>query len=486
MAIPTESGPGNDVRFTLPEEAFRLGEAIAREGGRPLLVGGWVRDCLLGNPHSKDFDIEVFGMAPAKLKAVLGRFGAVHAVGRHFGVLKLVQHGLEFDVSVPRRESKTGKGHKGFWVVPDPHMSFEDAAARRDFTINAMGYEFLERRFLDPFRGLEDLRGRVLRHVGPAFGEDPLRVFRAMQFAGRFGLHIAPETLAICRGQDLAELPKERIWEEVKKLMLRAPRPSEGWAYAQPLGVLEMLPELAALRRLEPQHPISGAAADSPLRPPAGPWSRALAVVDAAAQVTERDADERLQLTLAALCHELGRTQPGLEAATFDAALAQAAVAPAQALLARLTNQPDLSKGVSALLLELPAVEALYAARAAVTDGAIRRLSLRVSISFLLHLATARCRVVHALPAHQPCQAAQWLEERASALGVLTGPPDPLLKGRHLLEAGLHPGPHMGDLLREAFELQLDGELRTVEDALDWLQRAHPELRRPRRHGDGR
>ncbi|MCH8884846.1 MAG: SpoIIE family protein phosphatase, partial [SAR324 cluster bacterium] len=235
------------LRFQIIPEVYRVGEALHKAGGRPVLVGGWVRDALLGIPHRRDFDIEVFGLAMGRLRTTLARIGPVHAVGRHFGVLKLTTHEAEYDISVPRRESNIGKGHRGFLVEPDPHMSFDEAAARRDFTINAMGYAFLDDALLDPFGGERDLREGILRHVGPAFGEDPLRVLRAMQFAGRFDLRIVPQTLELCRSLDLGELPRERIWEELKKLLLRALRPSHGFGYAEGLGVLAYFPELRRL-----------------------------------------------------------------------------------------------------------------------------------------------------------------------------------------------------------------------------------------------
>ncbi|MEE8394645.1 MAG: hypothetical protein V3S29_01225, partial [bacterium] len=260
-------------------EALRIAESLSRAGGRPVLVGGWVRDFLLGRPASADFDLEVFGLEPTRLQKVLQQFGPVNAVGRRFGVLKLSTGKAEYDVSVPRRESKTGKGHKGFWVGADPGMTFEEAAARRDFTINAMGYPLLEEGLLlDPFGGERDLRAGVLRHVGPAFGEDPLRVLRAMQFAGRFDLTIAPETVAVCREQDLAELPRERLWEEFKKLLLLAPNPSRGLLWAGPLGILPTFPELEALAAV----PAGRGSVSS--------WERTLAVVDAAAQLRGGDA----------------------------------------------------------------------------------------------------------------------------------------------------------------------------------------------------
>ena len=469
MAPPPEA-----ARFPVTDEARGIGQAIQAVGGRPVLVGGWVRDCLLGMPHSKDFDIEVFRLDPERLRRALGRFGHVHAVGRHFGVLKLTTPRAEYDVSVPRRESKTGKGHKGFWVTPDPAMTFEQAAYRRDFTINSMGYAFLEEEFLDPYGGREDLRSRLLRHVGPAFGEDPLRVLRAMQFAGRFALTIVPETLAICREQDLVELARERVWDEFKKLLLHAPQPSLGLAYAPELGVLRIFPELAAL------HGLPG--------PAPGAWARTLAVLDqAAALLTARDPGQRdaadLALMLAALCHELGHTTAGHGAGTLDERLALAALAPAEELLARLTNEQDLVRRALALVRELPVALAAYTQRERSQDATLRRLAVRCTVAELARLVAARERAqaaweagaaVHTPAVRQPpaaapgSPAADWLREQAARLGVLHAPPAPLLLGRHLLELGAASGPRMGQLLQQAYELQLQGQLATVEDALAW------------------
>ncbi|MDH4120988.1 MAG: polynucleotide adenylyltransferase [Deltaproteobacteria bacterium] len=414
-----------DPRFPLMTEVYRMGDAIRQAGGNPLLVGGWVRDCLLENPHSKDFDLEVFGLAPERLQPVLARFGPVHTVGRHFGVLKVTTPEAEYDVSVPRRESKIGKGHKHFKVEPDPTMTFEEAAARRDFTINAMGYDFLHGQLLDPHGGLADLEQGVLRHVGPSFGEDPLRVLRAMQFAARFGFTIPEETLAICREQDLAELPRERLWEEFRKMLLRAPVPSRGLAYADALGILPHFPELAAL--------AAGGTG------PQTPWGQTLAVVDRAAERRTQDPHQDIQLMLAALCHRMG---PGMEE-----------------FLGRLTQEAALVKSVAALAADIHTPVRLYEHQDR-TDPDIRRLALRVSIPFLLRLASALGQ------GPDNVGAGAWLEEQARRLEVWDGPPKPLLQGRHLLALGMKPGRAMGSLVEEMYQLQLDGQIATHKQAV--------------------
>jgi tRNA nucleotidyltransferase (CCA-adding enzyme) len=432
-------------RFELLPDVFRVGQAIRSAGGRPVLVGGWVRDTLLGIPHRQDYDIEVFGLPMGRLRNILARIGPVHSVGRHFGVLKLKTAAAEYDISVPRRESNIGKGHRGFLVQPDPHMDFEDAAARRDFTINAMGYAFLEGQLLDPFHGEGDLRAGVLRHVGPAFGEDPLRVLRAMQFAGRFELEIAEETLAVCRAQALGELPRERIWEEFRKLLLWSARPAQGLRWAPRLGILAHLPELLAVHA----HPAAEGAA---------PWALTLAMLDRAARQRTGDHAEDRVLMTAALCHRMqGAPEAGLGGR----------LAVVGSFLERLTNERVFVEAVQGLLAELETPQRLYERREAAQPGEIRRLALRQPIPFLLRAA----RALHeARWGDAPFPAQDWLETRARALGVWERPPEPILKGRHLLERGVRPGPDVGAWVRAAFERQLDGEIASLEDALRWLE----------------
>jgi len=463
VAAPQLTNPMPD--FPITPEVERIGRAVEKAGGRPILVGGWVRDCLLGHPHSKDFDIEVFGLTMAELLAALAPFGPVHTVGRHFGVLKLSTREAEYDISVPRRESKIGVRHKDFAVTADPGMSFEEAAARRDFTINSIGFAFLERKTLDPHRGQEDLALRVLRHTGPAFGEDPLRVLRAMQFAGRFAMTIAPETIGICRRQDLSHLPAERIWEELRKLLLLSSDPSRGLRYARALNVLPYFPEWEALEAMG-ETEIDGNRAE--------PAEFTRNTVDRAATLRSGAGHEDLVLMFAAWTHlfglpELDPQQRGPQE-RGPARIAEAAGTPIRRFLSRLTREIGLPDQVAALVRDLPTPEMLFAARAANPDPAIRRLALRVHLPLLLKLARARHEARHAPGAAPVFAAGDWFAGRARALGVYAGPPGPLLKGRHLLELGLQPGPGLGPLLEQAFQLQLDGAFATLDDALDWAR----------------
>ena len=193
----------------LPENVITLSQAIHDAGGRALLVGGCVRDALMG-AQPKDWDLEVYNFDAARLRELLDQFGPVNVVGESFTVYKLGQH---LDVSIPRRERKTGRGHKGFVIEGDPSMSVEEATRRRDFTINAILQDPLTGELIDPYHGRRDIEQRVLRAVSAeTFAEDSLRVLRAAQFAARFELDIDADTVALCREIDLTDLPAERIW----------------------------------------------------------------------------------------------------------------------------------------------------------------------------------------------------------------------------------------------------------------------------------
>ena len=199
--------------LTLPTSLQKLHHALSKAGGRCILVGGCIRDALLGLP-AKDFDLEIYDLDVQTLQKTLATLGSVHAVGKAFGVLKVTiksdEQSETYDVALPRTENKAGHGHRGFLVTPDPKLKFEKASLRRDFTINAMGYDLHTKKLLDPHGGQADLKACTLRHVSPAFVEDPLRVFRAAQFKARFAFNVAPETLALCctLKEELHHLPQ--------------------------------------------------------------------------------------------------------------------------------------------------------------------------------------------------------------------------------------------------------------------------------------
>jgi tRNA nucleotidyltransferase (CCA-adding enzyme) len=448
-----------------PDLARDVARLARDHGGRALVVGGWVRDRLLGL-ESKDLDIEVYGIPAEELRALLSRLGRVDTVGESFTVYKV--GGL--DVALPRRESKVGRGHRGFAVTGDPNLSVEDAARRRDFTINAIAWDPLDGTYLDPHGGRADLDRRILRAVDPhTFGDDSLRVLRAVQFAARFDLTLDDRTADLCRAIPLDDLPAERIWGELEKLLLLARRPSRGFALALDLGVVAALfPEMHALVRC-PQEPD--------WHPEGDVWTHTLLVIDQARRLLDESARDRARqvtIMLGAVCHDFGKptTTAFLDGRIRSLNHEDAGVAPAIALLDRLNVHTldgfDVRHHVLGLVAHHLKPGMFHTARRPVGDGAFRRLAQKVDLELLALFAKADC-----LGRTGPfdCSAMDWFLARARALGVEHEPPPPLVQGRHLLALGLAPGPAMGDLLRRIYERQLDGEITTTEGGVALARR---------------
>jgi tRNA nucleotidyltransferase (CCA-adding enzyme) len=439
-------------------QAVAIAEAVRSQGGRALVVGGFVRDQLLGL-SSKDLDLEVFGIAEDALPALLMQFGRVEAVGQAFAVYKVGN----IDVALPRRESKTGRGHKGFTVHGDPFMAPADAARRRDFTINAISWDPLTHDYVDPVSGRADLADRVLRVVdAQRFADDSLRVLRALQLTARFNLTMLPETKEICRNIALDDLPAERVWGEFEKLLLKAERPSLGFALARELEVTSrLLPEMHALVDC-PQEPE--------WHPEGDVWVHTLQVIDQAhARNLDLDRPRLATVMLAAVCHDLGKplTTEVIEGRIRSLGHEEAGVAPATQVLDRLNVHSLEGFDVRAQVLGITAHHlkpgAFFKVREEVTDGAFRRLAQKVDMELLARVARADCE--GRKPGAFDCGAMDWFLERARALGVEHKAPDPILKGRHLLELGVAPGPAMGAILKAVYELQLDGEIISLEQA---------------------
>jgi tRNA nucleotidyltransferase (CCA-adding enzyme) len=433
-------------------------EAIRDAGGRALIVGGWVRDRLMGRT-SKDIDIEVYGLAAHGLRAVLSTFGPVNAVGESFTVYKVG----DIDVALPRRESKVGRGHKGFEVHGDPTLSPREAARRRDFTINAIAWDPLTDEYLDPFDGRGDIGRRTLRAVDPStFGEDSLRVLRAIQFAARFEFNLDEPTADLCRTIPLDDLPAERIWGEIEKLLLEAPRPSRGFDVALRLGVIDRLfPELKALVGC-PQEPE--------WHPEGDVWIHTLMVIDQArTRIGGFDRPRQVTLMLGAVCHDLGKppTTAFVDGRIRSIDHEQAGVGPATALLDRLNIHAmdgfDVRKQVLGITAHHLKPGMFGMSKTPVSDGAFRRLAQKVDLELLAVVAKSDCM---GRTGNFDCSSMDWFLERARQLGVQHAPPPPLVLGRHLLALGMQPGPRVGELLRAIYERQLDGTVTTTDEGL--------------------
>ncbi len=448
----------------LPEKITKLAETIKQNGGSAMLVGGCVRDELMG-VEPKDWDVEVYGIAPLKLKEILETFGRVDAVGEAFTVYKI---GQDLDVSLPRRERKVARGHKGFVVEGDPEMSFAEAAKRRDFTINAIMRDALTGEIVDVHGGQADLEKKMIRHVSDeTFAEDSLRVLRAAQFAARFGFEIEAETVELCRQIDVTDLPKERIWGEMEKLLLKAEKPSIGLQWLYDLNVVEQLfPEMKSL---------VGVPQEKAWHPEGSVDVHTLMVVEEARKlIDDLPYSKKITVMLGALCHDFGKPAT---TAFFDGrwrshAHDEAGVEPTLSFLNKLgiftLDGYDVRGQVIQLVRYHLKPGEFYKARPG--DGAFRRLARKVEPDLLYRVAKADSlgRNPEWLPKEKwfKAEAQEWFIERVRELKVEEEAPKPILMGRHLIELGLKPSPQFKKILDAVYEKQLDGQITNLEDAI--------------------
>ena len=411
----------------LPGRLLKIAGDIREAGGRAFLVGGWVRDALLGK-SCRDYDVEVYDMAQDALVPILSKYGRTNLVGKAFGVIHLAMKGLSLDFSFPRTESKVGYGHRGFVVHTDEKLSFKEAALRRDFTINAMGMELPELTLCDPYGGIDDLKSHTLRHVGPAFAEDSLRILRGVQFASRFGCTLAPSTVELCRTLSLDDLSVERLFEEFKKWLLKPGKPSLGLKAFLDIKLDEYFPEI---------HPFKNS------------WETLGVILDN--MVPLRD------------------TLPEAQAMEFAfAALLSDSAETSLKFLERITNETHLLKIVPPLLKAYQELDT-----AIVNDApALRRLAVKLGglkLFGLLVKCTPR-EFYAGSTADGECFADK-LWNAASELDLIEEAPQPYLTGKMLMDLGVKPGKQMGEVIKASFELQLDGEIKNADEAVTWARK---------------
>lgn len=445
------------------DRATEIALAVREAGGRALLVGGWVRDSLL-NLETKDIDLEVYGLPATTLRTLLESLGRVDAVGESFTVYKLD----DIDITLPRTESKIGRGHRGFEVTGDPWLPIEKAARRRDFTVNAIAWDPLTSEYLDPHGGREDLSLGLMRAVDiNTFADDSLRVLRAIQLAARLNFKLDSSTKQICKEISLNDLPAERIWGELEKLLLLAHRPSIGFVLAHELGVIEKLfPELEALVGC-PQEPE--------WHPEGDVWIHTLMVVDQARKrISDLDFPQRVAVMLGAVCHDFGKPST---TATIDGRIRSlnheaAGIPPTEVFLNRLNiwtlKRYDVRHQILGLVANHLKPGMWFKASDRVGDGAFRRLAQKVDLELLARLAKSDCL---GRTGKFDCSAMEWFLTRARAIGVEHNAPPALLRGKHLLALGLEPGPSVGKLLKQIYEYQLDGKISSEAEAISEAKR---------------
>ena len=451
----------SDLLDSLDPKLLKITEELSKlfykNGGNLLLVGGSVRDLLIGiSPHELDF--EARGLSLEQIKKLLSEKFRCDEVGKAFGVLRI--KGFPIEIALPRTEKKSGIGHKGFDVEIDPNLPFERAVQRRDFTINAMALDPLEEVLLDPCNGREDLRNRILRHVGPAFCEDPLRVLRGMQFIARFNLTPTQETVDVCKSMEMENLAPERIFEEWKKLILKGKNIAGGLNFLKDTGWVKFFPELSAL---------IGCKQDPEWHPEGDVWVHTLHCMDAFARERIGEEWEDLVVGFGVLCHDLGKpltTKIGDDGRIRSPLHEPKGEAPTRSFLSRMTNQVDLQEQVVPLVRRHLTPRTFYKDKA--SDGAIRRLANKVKrIDRLVRVASADIK--GRPPREDDFPEGPWLIKRAEELKVKDSEPKPIILGRHLIDKGLKPGPAFSPILEQCFEEQLDGTFKDLEGGLSFL-----------------
>jgi tRNA nucleotidyltransferase (CCA-adding enzyme) len=394
----------------VPKRLLQIAEDIRSEGGRAFLVGGFVRDSLLGtHDEIRDFDIEVYKINQEKLLSILSKHGKPNLIGKVFGVVHLSRQNIHYDFSFPRTESKTGSGHRAFDVQTDPNLSFEEAARRRDFTINAMGMELPNLELADPYDGSKDLKNKILRHVSEAFAEDSLRVLRAVQFAARFELKAAKETIELCKTLSLNDLSRERIEEEFRKWLLKGVKPSYGLDIFCEVGLQKMFFEIG----IENNQAKLGNILDF------------MAKYRGSLNSTEAE----IIMFAGLLCLPNAKPFDFLKKWIHINVLLKKVPALLNSLSRlNLNNKSSLSRcSLKADGLKLPAI----LKSAIENDAKLYENALKIG----------------------------------KEMGIWEEAPEPFLTGKMLLDMGFKQGPYIGEIIKRVFEKQLEGEVRSKEDA---------------------
>ena len=425
---------------------------LLQEGGRVYLVGGAVRDLIMDN-EIKDLDIEIHGIPLEQLEKVLQKHGSVSIIGKSFGVLRV--HGLHIDWSLPRTDAAGRKPE----VTIDPHMDIQKASARRDLTMNAMAIDMHHRLLLDPFNGQQDIKDKILRTPDPLFfAQDPLRFYRVMQFISRFAMYPDTELTNQCKTIDISTVSHERIEAECEKMLLKSVQPSLGLRWLQTIGRLEELfPELYATASV-PQDPR--------WHPEGTVFEHTMQTVDAAARVLYDDHEKRIQLLLAALCHDLGKVVATQQ--TKDRITSYGhelyGVSLAKNMLMRITHNKERIRVVTTLVRHHMAPLQFIANNA--QQAAYKRLAYALSpytnIHMLADLACAdKCgrNAASIQPLDGPCTQVQLFLDKAAEAQVQYDKEEPIVTGNDLLPY-ISSGPQMGTLLKKAYALQINKNIK--------------------------
>ncbi len=392
----------------------KIFDKLEKNGAKVIIVGGFIRNFLLGIP-SDDIDIEVYNISSFdELEDILKEFGSVNSVGKSFGVCKVSLKNLTLDFTLPRIDSKVASGHTGFDIKIQKNLDFTTAAKRRDFTINAIGYDVVDKKILDPFSGINDLKNKILKMVNAkTFVEDPLRVLRAVQFCARFDLEMNRDLFVLCKkivDEDmLSELPKERIYGEIKKLLLKSNKPSLGFILLKKLGALKYFLNCSA----------------------------SMKALDKLANLKTTDNKTDEVLMLATLCYEFSPKE-------------------IEIFISRLSDDKELSKRVLPLVENLNFVTSLCSN--GVSDYKLYKLATKVKIKEIVILSNAVYNV------------GEEILTRSKELNILDKKMPTILRGRDLIEFGIKPSSKFSKILDASYEAQMHKEFSSHNGGVLWLR----------------
>ncbi len=393
-----------------PNFLNKIFDKLEKNKARPIIIGGFIRDSLL-NIDSDDIDIEIYNISSfEKLENILEEFGSINRVGKSFGVCKLKIDNFVLDFSLPRIDSKIASGHSGFDIKVQKNLNFKDAARRRDFSMNAIGFDVTTKALLDPFNGINDLKEKTLKMVdAETFVEDPLRVLRAVQFCSRFDLKMDKELFLLCKRMVetniLSELAKERIYEEIKKILLKSKKPSIGFKLLKELGALKYFPHLGILKEKD--------------------WVQSMDAINKIAELKLTNKRTNEVLMLASLCYKSTSSE-------------------IQDFLYRLSNDKALLNSILILQENLKTIINIHSKK--INDYELYKLATKVNIEELAILSEAIFGV------------GKNIASRAKELKIINKKLPVILLGRDLVESGLEPSCEFSKILDAAYEAQMHGK----------------------------
>ena len=402
-------------KFDYPNKLQKIFDKLNNLNLKVIIVGGYVRDQLLGIP-SKDIDIEIYNIDSfEELEKLLIEFGDVNSVGKSFGVCKLKLDDLDIDFSLPRSDSKIQEGHKGFDVSINSQLNFKTAASRRDFTINAIGYDVHKLKLLDPYNGIKDLEKKILKAVDTnKFAQDPLRILRAVGFATRFELKIDKTLFTLLKvmvkEKLLDQLPKERIFVEIEKFLTKSKKPSKAFEILQDLQAKKYFFELYTLSKVEYLQTLSS---------------------------LDKCESKEIKILLVVLTHKMTEIEK---------------------FLLRFIQSQKLIKYVLRLVHNQNTIQLNK-----LKPYDIYKLATQVNISEYLFF-------LKAIRSESEYEQIQKLQDLANKLNIMHSKLPVILTGKDLIAQGLKPSKEFSKILDRAYEAQMRGEFKDKEGAIKWLQ----------------